>query len=163
MTRTKTTIAVLGLLAFAGEAAAQSGPYQFYPLSPCRVVNTRRTEAPALPALAERTFTIKEGNESGSDPLKPCGVPTDAKAVALNVTIAQLPAPAVPTAGYVTLWPADLATRPTVSTINFAATDGALANGAVVPLGATTPDIKAFFGGAAGNIHLLLDVTGYFR
>lgn len=86
-------------------------------------------------------------------------MPLDAKAVAINVTIAGPTAP-----GYLSLWPAGT-TQPLVSTINFTAADYALANGAVVPLAVSTPDLAVYFWGSPipSTVHLILDVNGYFR
>lgn len=139
------------ILALALPASAD-GPFRFYPLTPCRLYDTRQpADAPALTHLATRNFTV-QGK---------CGVPAGAKAVALNVTILS------PTGqGYLTLFPAGT-TRPRVSTINYAGGEQALANGAIVPLAATTPDLAVFSYiaepfGVAGSGHVILDVTGYF-
>jgi|OpeIllAssembly_1097287.scaffolds.fasta_scaffold36861_2 hypothetical protein len=145
----------LGVLAaaFGFDAAAQAGPYQFYALTPCRVVDTRS----ATPAInqggivtvgVDRSFTF-QGN---------CGVPSGAKAVTVNLTIVG------PTqGGFVSLFPAGPRPVPMISTINFAALEPAIANGAIVPLKATTPDLGLVYGaGAAGTTHVILDVTGYF-
>ncbi len=136
-------------------AAAQSnGPYQYYALTPCRVADTREAAEPLrqggiITAAVQRNLTI-QGR---------CGVPTGAKAVTLNLTITS------PTAdGFVSLWPVGGA-FPVVSTINFKAGEAALANGAIVPLAATTPDLASIYGTAGGSatIHLIVDVTGYFQ
>jgi hypothetical protein len=50
----------------------------FYTLPPCRVVDTRFADGPALAANTTRTFAV-------AGPL--CGVPGTAKAVAVNVTV----------------------------------------------------------------------------
>jgi hypothetical protein len=130
--------------------ASADGPFQFHSLTPCRVVNTRNgTGSPATPLSSNvaRNFTIQGA----------CGVPAGAKAVALNVTIAT------PTGtGHLTLWPAGTS-LPTVSTLNYNAGEPALANGAIVPLAATTPDLAARpFLTDGGTVHVILDVTGYF-
>jgi len=134
-------------------AAAQGGPYEYYALTPCRVVDTREASEPLrqgglVIASVQRNLTI-----AGR-----CGVPTGAAAVTLNLTVTS------PTqAGFVSLWPVGGA-FPVVSTINFSAFEPALANGAIVPLATTTPDLAAIYGTAtgAGTIHLIVDVTGYF-
>jgi len=40
-----------------------------------------------------------------------------------------------------------------------------IANGVVVKLGSVSPDLAAIYGvgGVAGTLHLLLDVTGYYK
>ena len=69
------------VLMFAPQSEA-SGPYSFYSLSPCRVVDTRNsvgpTGGPSVPANSDRAFPV----------LGACGVPTTAQAVVFNVTIA---------------------------------------------------------------------------
>jgi hypothetical protein len=140
------TIAVsLGAVA----ASAQSGPYQFYAVAPCRVVDTRGATStnggPALGQNSQRDFAIR-GN---------CGVPTSAKAVSLNVTIT-----AASTTSFITLWPSGSA-RPLVSTINFTQNDPALANGAIVGVSTASSDLSVY--NSSGNVHLILDVTGYFQ
>lgn len=139
-------------LCLAPAVAAAAGPYQFHSVTPCRLVDTRNpagpSGGPALASEATRNFTIQGA----------CGVPAGAKAVALNVTITQ---PA--NVGHLTLWPSDSA-LPNVSTINYNAGEPALANGAIVPLAASTPDlsVRPFLLGG-GSVHLVLDVTGYFQ
>jgi hypothetical protein len=83
------------------------------------------------------------------------GVPADAVAVALNVTV-----PGAAAGGYVTLSPTADAT-PTTSTLNFPAGD-VRANGAIVPL-ASDGTLSGVYAGGSGSIDLLIDVTGYYR
>jgi hypothetical protein len=132
-------------------AEAQSGPFQYFALTPCRVADTRNPNGTnGGPAMAgngpARNFRM-QGN---------CGVPSGAAAVTINVTIA-----APSGGGFLTIWPSGGA-QPTVSTINFTSADTALANGAIVPLSANTDDLSIFFGGT-GTVHVILDVTGYFQ
>lgn len=127
---------------------AQTGPYQYYSLTPCRIADTRNpigtNGGPGL-GLATRDFQIR-GN---------CGVPTGAKAVSLNVTVTN-----ATTTSWLTLWPSGTA-RPFVSTINFDSSVSALANGAVVALSTNTNDLSVV--NASGSVHVILDVTGYFQ
>ena len=150
----KRNVSKLVLLTIAGmlgavSAAAQTGPYQFFAVAPCRVVDTRGAVStnggPIFDTGTQRNFAIR-GN---------CGVPTTAKAVSLNVTITAATQPS-----FLTLWPSG-GTRPVVSTINFTQNDTALANGAIVGLSTTASDLSGF--NASGNVHVILDVTGYFQ
>lgn len=141
----------LAVLALAPSADAAGGPYQYFALTPCRLVDTRNAVGtnggPALVALAARDFKV-QGN---------CGVPTGATAATINVTITG-----GTENGYLSLWPSGT-TKPLVSTINFTPSDPALANGAIVPLSTNTNDLSVYFGaGGAGSVHLVMDVTGYF-
>jgi hypothetical protein len=161
-------VAFAGLIAamagFSARPAHAAGPYQYFPLAPCRVADTRFANgnascpatgncAPALQGNANQTngrpFTIQGL----------CGVPAGAAAATINLTIVT---PNMTSGnGFLTVWP-NGGTKPTVSTINFTNADTALANGAIVPLSSTTPDLAVFFG-AAGTVHLIIDVTGYFE
>lgn len=140
---------LLSAIAVTHEAMAQTGPHQFYSLTPCRLVDTRNASStnggPVFNASTTRSFAVR-GN---------CGVPAGARAVALNVTITN------PTAGsWLTLWPSGQ-TRPNISTINFEASDASLANGAIVGLSTNAQDLSVY--NDFGNVHVILDVTGYFQ
>src|ERR1700758_3061324 len=110
---------LLGLLTAVAEAA---GPYQFFSVPPCRIADTRNavgpTGGPSLAAGSPRNFPI-----TGI-----CNVPSTAKAAVLNVTLVN---PSKD--GFLLIWPYNTS-MPTVSTINAAAGDPAIANGAIVPL-----------------------------
>ena len=145
-------VAALGLTGAASLAEA-AGPYQFYPVTPCRIVDTRAGlggYTGLMPNGAVKTFTIRSS--------APCFVPADAQAVAFNVTVADPQA-----AGWVALYPTGSA-WPGVSTINFIAGEN-LANGAIVPLGPTAPDLNvlAAFATNPVGVNVILDITGYFK
>ena len=134
-------------------AARAAGPFQFYSVTPCRLVDTRNpnglTGGPALSGQGTRSFPV----------VGLCGVPATAQAAVLNVTVVS------PTGGgHVRIWPYN-ATMPLVSTINFDPGEPAIANGAIVPLSSDpTLSISTFLGASAGNTaHLVIDVTGYFQ
>lgn len=134
---------------FAAQPAQAQTGLQYYALTPCRAVDTRSGYGGIMTASVQRNFTIKGV----------CGVPSSALAVSLNVTIVS------PTQdGFVSLWPNGGA-RPVVSTVNFNAGEPALANGAIVPLAVTTPDLGTIYGTASGTgtINTILDITGYFQ
>jgi len=137
----------LVLIGIAPRAHAQ---YSYFALNPCRVVDTRNANSvnggPVVASSATRSFAIR-----GS-----CGVPATAKAVSLNLAVTGMTA-----GGFVTLWPSGQA-RPTVSSINFSGTESALANGAIVGLSTNTQDLSAF-NGSNSNVHIIIDVTGYFQ
>jgi len=117
--------------------------FSFYTVTPCRVADTRSTSA--LSSAVTRTFAI-----AGS-----CGVPATAQAVAVNVTIVG------PTGdGYLVLWPSGTAV-PGTSTVNFRA-GATRANNAVLGLAGGALDAQAALTGS-GNVHLVIDVSGYFQ
>lgn len=160
------TVAFAGLTALAlvsREAAAQTGgPYQYFAITPCRVLDTRNANGP-------QGGPILMGQTSRNFPVAGlCNVPTTAKAASLNFTVA-----ATTGGGHLTVWPFGI-TMPTVSTINFAYTEPAIANGAITPFAAYNPStpgdpttnksISVFMGiGAAYSAHVIIDVTGYFQ
>jgi hypothetical protein len=126
---------------------AQDGqqPLGFVPVTPCRLVDTRRAGpfgGPALAGQSIRKFTPSDGG---------CGVPRSAMAYSLNLTVV----PHEPL-GYLTVWPAGLA-QPTVSTLN--SFDARIkANGAIVGAGGG----GAFSVFVTDSTDLVLDINGYF-
>ena len=92
---------------------ATTGTYQFYPLPPCRVVDTRDATKPQglgtpyLQAQQTRDFPVLESGciPQGSNP----------QAYSFNFTV--VPHPAGQELGYLTVWPKGEA-QPTVSTLN---------------------------------------------
>lgn len=118
----------------------------FYPVTPCRLVDTRLTAGPlggpALVGHAVRTFPLLAS---------PCNLPATAQAYSLNFT-------SVPrgTLGFLTTWPAGQ-TQPLVSTLN-AITGAVTANAAIVPAG-TNGDVSVF---VTDSSDLVIDVNGYF-
>jgi hypothetical protein len=144
------------LTALLPAPARAAGPFQYFAVTPCRVVDTRKAVGtnggPALTANTTRNFQIQGF----------CGVAVGAKAVTINVTIVS---PNLSTSGgFVSLFPSGDSAHG-VSTINFTNSDNALANGAIVPLSTNTNDLSAFFNAynlGSGTVHLVLDVTGYF-
>jgi Abnormal spindle-like microcephaly-assoc'd, ASPM-SPD-2-Hydin len=126
--------------------AGTTSGLQFFPLTPCRVADTRNaTGSLGGPSLA--------GNDSRAFPVQSsaCGIPSTAKAYSLNIT-------AVPhdSLGFLTAWPSGQA-QPVVSTLN-SSTGVVTANAAIVPAG-SGGDISIFVSDAAD---VILDVDGYF-
>jgi hypothetical protein len=153
----KRSLLLVGLAAFLTASAAEAaGPFQFFSVTPCRIVDTRNptgvTGGPVLSSGSPRNFPIDVAPAN-------CGVPSTAKAAVLNVTLV-----APSTDGFLLIWPFNTA-MPTVSTINAAAGDPAIANGAIVPLTSDPSfNISLVYGTAApGTAHVILDVTGYFQ
>jgi hypothetical protein len=127
------------------------GASDFYTLTPCRLADTRGAAGPsggpALAAGATRSFPV-----AGL-----CSIPPDASSIALNVTAIQ---PA--SMGYLTLFSGDAPLPPLVSTLNFSVGQTRGSNAIVaLPLGgAGTLQVRNRSGGA---VHLVLDVSGYFK
>ena len=121
----------------------------FFTLTPCRVADTRTVlDGPALAANTTRSFPA-----AGL-----CGIPADAVAIAINVTVVGETDP-----GDLRLYPAGGST-PTASTINFAVSH-VRANNAIIPLGVGGQiDVRCDMPlGSAGTTHFLFDVAGYYK
>ena len=133
---------------FVASAAIADGPLRFFSLTPCRAVDTRAGNAPALSASTTRDFQLQGV----------CGVPVGAKSVVVNITVATPSGQ-----GHLRLFPSGVA-LPNISTINFTGSDVALANGAIVTVSTNANDVSVytFMLGGVGTVHLILDVTGYF-
>lgn len=133
---------------------AAGGPYDYHPVTPCRVFDTRtvgpQTNGQPLANPGPYFFRI-QGN---------CAIPNGAAAVTLNATVVG---PSLN--GDLRLTPL---TSATVSTLNYPGGISALANGATAPLAAvsqpTDKDLQVVIGmQSSGTLHLIIDVTGYFQ
>lgn len=125
-------------------AAGGLGALTFFPVTPCRVADTRSAGngAPVMAGNETRNFTL-----AGK-----CGVPAGARAYAMNVTV--VPKGAL---GFLTLWPAG-GTQPFVSTLN-SFLGRVVANAAIVPAG-TGGAVSVF---VTNETEVILDVNGYFQ
>jgi hypothetical protein len=121
---------------------------QFYPLKPCRVLDTRNSNGdlggPYLPAGQERDFPVLESN---------CQIPNTAQAYSMNFTVVPYEGQAL---GYLTVW-GQGSPKPVVSTLNNL-TATIVANAAIVPAG-TGGGIAVY---PSGNTQLVGDIDGYF-
>lgn len=119
--------------------------FDFYTVVPCRALDTR-TGSP-LSSGAARTVTL-----AGL-----CGIPATAKALAINVTAIS------PTGkGWIILYPGGT-TVPSTSVLNFAAGVNRSNNAHVALAGAGTVEALAVFGAGTGQVHLTIDVSGYYQ
>ena len=130
---------------------ANGSTLAFYPLTPCRVVDTRdptrgNLGAPSLVADQERDFPVTQSSCIPQDP--------NIKAYSFNVT--AVPEPDGQRLGFLTVWPQG-GTLPNVSTLNNP-TGTIVANAAIVPAGIN--------GGVAvfpnDTSDLVMDINGYF-
>jgi hypothetical protein len=119
-------------------APPASGGLSLYPLTPCRVLDTRYSGGQFSGAIAV--------NVAGSA----CNVPAAAQAYVTNATVVP-PGPL----GFLTLWP-NGQPQPTVSTLN--ALDGAItSNMAIIPT--TNGLVNAY---ASDPVQLIVDISSYF-
>ncbi len=118
-----------------------TGPLQFAPVTPCRLVDTRQTHDP-IQGGTSRNFPVPQ--------LGGCGIPTKAAAYSLNVTVSPHG-----TLGYLTIWP-EGEVQPYVSTMN--SPDGRIkANAAIVPSGDNAVSVYV-----SDTSDVILDIDGYF-
>jgi hypothetical protein len=130
----------------------------FTGIKPCRLIDTRDGSGASI------SDDGPVGARSSPGPYDIavrgfCGVPVNAKAVVLNLTVV---APTQP--GDLRVAPTDAVPFPVVSTLNYPAGVGALGNAALVPLSeASGNEVRlVFFMGTAGSLHIVVDVNGYF-
>jgi hypothetical protein len=147
---TGTAVAVTSPAATTGiDFALASRSLEFFTLKPCRVVDSR--DAPSAlggPALASREDRILSV-------FARCGIPLTARALSVNVTATGSTGP-----GHLRLHPGDRPV-PTSSSVNFTA-GLTRANNAVVPL-SRFGELGVYGGQAAGAVHFVIDVNGYFE
>jgi YVTN family beta-propeller protein len=125
-----------------------SSTLQFYPLTPCRVVDTRNAPGelggPYLQGAQERDFPVLSST---------CQIPSNAQAYSMNITVVPV---GVKPLGYLSVWPAGL-NQPVVSALNNP-TATIVANAAIVPAG-TSGAIAVY---ADQDTQLVIDINGYF-
>jgi hypothetical protein len=125
------------------------GGLAFYPVTPCRVMDTRASQGfsgaygpPALAANTTRSISMTASN---------CGLPPTAAAYSVNVT-------ALPTAGpliYMVAWAAGQPLPPSSTLNSFTGT--VVANAAIVPAGSGSISLYA-----SNPSDVIVDVNGYF-
>ena len=126
--------------------SGSSSALAFYPLTPCRVADTRQAAGPlggpSISSGAVRAFPVLSST---------CGVPSTAQAYSVNFT-------ALPhgTLQFLTTWPTGQ-NQPLVSTLN-AYTGTVTANAAIIPAGANG-DVSVY---ASDSTDVLIDINGYF-
>ena len=133
-------------------APPPQGTLQFYPVAPCRVVDTRDSHQPmglGPPSLGDMETRDLPALTS------PClqGI-SNPQAYSFNVTV--VPVNGQPL-GYLTVWPSDQQ-QPYVSTLNNP-TATVVANGAIVPAAVSNGNIKVF---AYNSTDVIMDINGYF-
>ena len=132
-----------GQLPVATQTTTFADPSHYVPLTPVRLLDTRTTVPRTVPAQSAITLPVAGVS----------GVPSDASAVSLNVTVTDTQVP-----GYVTVWPTG-GTRPVVSNLNFVG-------------GQTVPNLVTVKVGTGGSVSLynsspnpvdmVVDLGGYY-
>jgi hypothetical protein len=133
---------------------AEGSPGLFNPLPPVRICDTRSSDFASLNPCGG-------GNADKPIPAKGTqrvnivgtyGVPNDATAVVLNVTVTDPTDPS-----FVTVWP-DGASQPTASNLNFLAGE-TIPNRVTVPVGS---DGAIDVYNAVGTVNVVVDLNGYY-
>jgi len=136
------------VLGAAGTGALAPQASDFHTLTPCRVADTRSPAGsfggPALAAGVPRAFDVTAAG---------CGVPPEAVAVALNVTVVAPTA-----AGTLIVYPGSGA-PPAANTVAYRA-GGTRAASTITGLSAGVLSVAS--AQAGGSAHVVLDVSGYF-
>jgi hypothetical protein len=132
--------------------AASAGSSSFVPITPCRIIDTRSgapigTRSTPLGVAETATFTIWGQNGN-------CTLPTNATAIAANVTVTSGTA-----VSFLTIWPADVS-RPNTSTNNWAGGQGPTPNKVDVKVSA---DGKISVYNDAGTANIIVDILGYYE
>ena len=144
-------------------AAAAAAPIDtaveatFTPITPCRIVDTRRgggmiarNAHPHLPGHRHQRIHRQGGNSAG------CGIPAGRDLGLCR----QSSRPARPARGYITIYPNGVA-KPLATALSFATSDTRSSN-TNATLG-SNGQIRAYIGGTGhGATQLVLDVTGYY-
>lgn len=150
-----TVAATIGVLhGWNAGASSSVGDTTFVPVAPCRLFDYR----PAPDKVGPKSSPLGPG-EVYTQPVTGANgnytIPSDATAVAMNVTAVN------PTRqSNLRIYPANLATPPTVSNINFTAGQKPVANKVDVRL---SPDGKIKLLNASGSVFVIGDVVGYYR
>ncbi len=144
-----------GRLLLGDPAASRPPPAQPYtPVAPLRLFDSRPGALGAAEAAfgpSGRTTPLPSGGEIALQVREIAGVPADATAVVLNVTVTE------PTAGgFLTLYPGGV--RPNTSNLNFI--PGQTVAGSVTATVAANDRIRIF--NSFGTTHVIVDLTGWY-
>ncbi len=144
---TDVVIDINGYFAPPGSAGALA----FYPVMPCRVVDTRSGSGfsapfgpPSLAGGATADYPLQQSS---------CGIPATAQAYSVRMTVVP-PGPL----DYLTAWPAGQP-LPVAATLNGPA-GGVVGNEAIVPAGTATGGPISVF--VTNDTDLVMDINGYF-
>ncbi len=150
---TDLVVDVNGYFVGAADANYNTTDLEYYPVTPCRVADTRNTNGalggPALTLHGQRDFPILTSPCAGT-------IPNTVKAYSLNIA-------AVPQGGnpliYLTAWPTGSQTPPVASSLN-AVTGAITSNAAIVPAGSDTNRSVSIYASNATDV--VIDINGYF-
>ena len=134
-------------------ATNPAGALTFFPITPCRVIDTRpapdNVGPKSTPLGTDETHTVTVHGTNGDC----AGIPTTAKAVSLNVTAVGATQPT-----FLTLW-ATGQTRPLASSLNPTPGQPPTPNAVITDVD-TNGQLNIY--NLQGNVHVLADINGYY-
>jgi hypothetical protein len=153
ITLTAALAATVGLALTVGVGnAANSAPGSFLPIVPCRLVDTRpdsQVGPRGTPIGPDTAVTVTVHGINGN-----CTIPTTAVGIATNTTAVNATA-----ASFLTVYPADAATRPTASNLNYVPGSPPTPNQVTVGL---SGDGKINVFNRFGSVDVVIDIVGYY-
>ena len=142
-----TAVTLVTLSSWRADAAPGDNDTTFVPITPCRLLDTRKP--PATPLGAAETRTLDAHGTNGA-----CTIPSDAVALSTNVTALDATAADM----FLTIWSTGVP-RPDASSLNPAPGQPPTPNGVTVPL-SSSGQFNVF--NSAGTVNVLIDVDGYY-
>jgi len=147
---TVSTNVALDINGYFVPAATNPTALQFYPLTPCRVADTRNASGPLggpyMSGGSTRVFPVFSASS--------CNVPTSTQAFSFNITVI----PQASKMRWLTAWPSN-ESQPGVSTLNDPP-GVTLSNGAIVPAPSdSSGDVSIY---VTDDTHVVIDINGYF-
>ena len=141
-------------------AAPGADTLAFYPLPPCRIVDTRDENMPegfGPPAMTDNETRIFHLMEN------PClQAPGIVKPIAFSLNFTVVPTPSGSPLDYLTVWPSDLQQMPVVSTLNNNTATN-VANAAIVRGSLSSANQFGYISVYSTNsTELIVDINGYF-
>lgn len=173
--RLATVLVVFGAAVLSTAAEAQTGPYSYYAVTPCRAFDSRGCTAPCTNGGGAITTTLDDATGLRQLKLRGiCGIPNTASAVTVNHTVIGATAPS---GGVARLCPYPLGGGQTICRAwTLYSYNETISNGGILPLGVVTtpgtdPDIQLQGLGwvptppylSTQTYNWTIDVTGYFQ
>jgi hypothetical protein len=145
-----TTQVVLDINGYFVPASGNPTALAFYPVTPCRVADTRNAAGtlggPYMSGGSTRTFPILAASA--------CGIPSSAQAFSLNLAVV----PQAGKLGWLTAWPAGQS-QPVVASLNDPP-GVVLSNAAIVPAPSDNSGQIDIY--VTQDTHVVIDINGYF-
>ena len=133
-------------------------------VNPASLADTRCSATPQpsycasenLPTQNSKLTTLSGGASENVAVTGVDNIPSNATAVVINLTVTNMTA-----GGYLSIYP-EGSTQPVVSSLNWTATSGIVANLVTVPVNTTNGEITITNGGTSGSVDFVVDIEGYY-